>query len=263
MTQTDLLSLPFIMSSQAQKHITHNEALLTIDVLLQLSVKSRTQTTAPQALNASDRYLVPNSASGDFLNQDGKIAAYQDGVFQFYSPQTGWLVFIEDETLWQYFDGNAWIDLPGTGTSASYLDVGINATADSYNRLSLSSDASLFNHNGSGHQLKINKNTTGDTASLLFQTGFSGRAEFGLSGDDIFRIKTSSDGSNFSTAISFSDDYCRFDQPAQLPSYSVATLPSATMSGAMIYVSDASGGAIIAFCDGSNWRRTDTSAILT
>lgn len=37
--------------------------------------------------------------------------------------------------------------------------------------------------------------------------------------------------------------------------FTVATLPSASVAGQMIYVSDESGGATIAFADGTNWRR--------
>jgi hypothetical protein len=62
--------------------------------------------------------------------------------------------------------------------------VGVNAAADSTNRLAVSSVASLFNHAGAGHQMKINKNAAADTASILFQTGFSGRAEMGTAGSD-------------------------------------------------------------------------------
>ena len=61
--------------------------------------------------------------------------------------------------------------------------------------------ASLFNHAGAGHQHKINKNTASDTASLLFQTGFSGRAEFGTTGDDDWHVKVSADGSTWHEAI--------------------------------------------------------------
>jgi hypothetical protein len=79
--------------------------------------------------------------------------------------------------------------------------VGVNATADATNRLSVASPAALFSHEGAGHQLKINKNASGDTASVLFQTGFSGRAEFGLAGDDDFHVKVSPDGSSWHEAI--------------------------------------------------------------
>lgn len=48
-------------------------------------------------------------------------------------------------------------------------------------------------------------------------------------------------------------------------SYTVATLPSPVTAGAgrVLYVSDAAGGAIPAFSDGTNWRRVDTRAIVT
>ena len=44
MDQTPNLKLPYIMPSQAQKHVTHNEALRFLDAVVHLSVKSRTQT---------------------------------------------------------------------------------------------------------------------------------------------------------------------------------------------------------------------------
>lgn len=235
MSQTDNLSLPYIMPSQAQKHITHNEALLALDAIIHLSVTSRNQSTTPTAPSAGERYLVPDAATGDFSDQDGKIAAYQDGVFQFYTPQTGWLTYVEDEDIWLFYANGAWSELNASGSSANFEQLGINTSADSYNRLSLSSDACLFNHNGSSHQLKINKNTSGDTASLLFQTGYSARAEFGLAGDDLFRIKTSVDGSTFETAMTFEASRIACEQPVQMAQYSVASLPSATLVGAIIF----------------------------
>jgi hypothetical protein len=47
-----------------------------------------------------------------------------------------------------------------------------------------------------------------------------------------------------------------------LPSFTVSTLPSATIPAQMIYVSDATGGAITAFSDGTNWRRTSDRSII-
>ena len=66
----------------------------------------------------------------------------------------------------------------------------------------MASQASLFNHVGAGHQLKINKGTASDTASLLYQTGFSGRAEIGLTGSDAFSIRASADGNSWTTGLS-------------------------------------------------------------
>ena len=47
MNETANLSLPYILASQAQKHVTHNEAIRALDCLVQLSVESRVLTGPP------------------------------------------------------------------------------------------------------------------------------------------------------------------------------------------------------------------------
>jgi hypothetical protein len=84
----------------------------------------------------------------------------------------------------------------------SLPQLGINATADTTNRLAVSAAATLLNHAGAGHQLKINKAAAAQTASLLFQDGFSGRAEMGLAGTDDFSIKVSANGAAWNNALS-------------------------------------------------------------
>ena len=46
-------------------------------------------------------------------------------------------------------------------------------------------------------------------------------------------------------------------------SYVVANLPDSSVAGQMIYVSDETGGAVMAFSDGSNWRRITDRAIVS
>lgn len=49
----------------------------------------------------------------------------------------------------------------------------------------------------------------------------------------------------------------------QPPAYTVATLPSAaTYVRGIIYVSDETGGAVLAFSDGTNWRRVTDRAVV-
>ena len=51
----------------------------------------------------------------------------------------------------------------------------------------------------------------------------------------------------------------------KVPTYTVATAPSASDAGAgtVIYVSDgAAGSAILSFSDGTNWKRTDTGGTI-
>jgi len=49
-----------------------------------------------------------------------------------------------------------------------------------------------------------------------------------------------------------------------LPSYTVSTVPTASASTAqIIFVSDETGGATLAYSDGSNWRRLQDLAIIS
>jgi hypothetical protein len=109
--------------------------------------------------------------------------------------------------------GTSKIDLSGaatvfiTGLAEDFARrplFGVNADADTTNRLSVTAPAALFNNETDDFQVKVNKAAAGDTASFLFQTGFSGRAEIGTIGDDSFSFKTSPDGSAFTTGITIS-----------------------------------------------------------
>lgn len=416
MTNTPNLALPFIYAAQAQKHVTHNEALRGLDCLVQLSVLSRVLAAPPGSPADGARYIVAASPTGLWTGQAGKIAAYQDGTWTFYQPLEGWALWVADEATMLVYVSGVWVTLVsalslfqttnidtdgglaansdskvasqkatktfvaaavaslinsapttldtlkeladaigndpnfattltnalaakiagpasvtdanpalfdgttgkllkqitysafktalalvkgdvglgnvdntsdatknsatatltnktltapilGTPTSGTLTNctglpvagiaasttsaigvgsvelghvsdttlsraaagrmavegvnvvttsstdtltnktidsaagVGINATPDATNKLSMNSAASLFNHNGNGHQVKVNKNATADTASFLFQTNFSGRAEMGTTGDDDFHFKVSPDGSTFYEAI--------------------------------------------------------------
>ena len=97
----------------------------------------------------------------------------------------------------QYVDANAGLTDPIQNLSR----LGVNTTADATNRLAISSPATLFTNEGAGHQVKVNKANVGDTASFLFQTNWSGRAEMGLAGDDDFHFKVSPDGGAWFEAL--------------------------------------------------------------
>lgn len=55
-----------------------------------------------------------------------------------------------------------------------------------------------------------------------------------------------------------------FTGPVRLPSFTVAGVPSAATMGAgsMIYVSNETGGAVVAFSDGTDWRRMTDRAVI-
>ena len=199
MDHTARLSLPFIMAAQAQKHITHNEAIETLDALVQPVVESRSMLAPPALPLEGEAYIVPPAATGAWAGHGEEIAAFQSGAWRFLDPAAGWQVFVKSDKTQYVFDSGAWTPLASLGASLQKL--GINTSADTTNRLAVASPASLFTHAGNGHQLKINKAAAGDTASLLYQTNWSGRAEMGLAGDDNWRLKVSPDGASWINAI--------------------------------------------------------------
>ena len=199
MDHTPRLSLPFIMPSQAQKHITHNQAIQALDTLVQPAVESRIVTAPPTAPLAGEAWIVPAGATGAWSGHATEIAAFQSGAWTFLDPAPGWQVYDRSDQTQLVFDAGAWTPLASLASALPRL--GVNTSADSTNRLAVAADATLLTHAGSGHQLKLNKQAPGDTASLLYQTNWSGRAEMGLEGDDHWRLKVSSDGATWVNAL--------------------------------------------------------------
>ena len=196
------LALPYLQPAQAQKHVTHNEALRILGAVTQLSVLNAELGTPPALPADGDRYIVAAPGADAWAGQDHNIALWVDESWQFFEPGTGWRADIAGSGETLRFDGTAWVAPAAPEIDMQNLPlVGVNATADTTNRLSVAADATLLSHAGGGHQVKINKSDASDTASLLFQTGFSGRAEIGTSGDDDFAIKVSADGTTFVRAI--------------------------------------------------------------
>ena len=195
------LSLPYIQQNQAQKHVIHNEGMRLLDGVVQLSVLSRAQTAPPTNPVAGDRYILPSGATGAWAGFDGSLAHWEENAWRIIQPKEGWVAWDQDERALLVFSQGHWT--AATTATAEQLDkLGLNTSADLTNRLAVSSDATLLTHDTTGgHQLKINKDQPGDTGSLLFQTGWSGRAEMGLAGSDNFEIKVSPDGSNFHQAL--------------------------------------------------------------
>ena len=74
------LLLPYILAAQAQKHVTHNEALRLLDAMVQLSVLNLNLTTPPVSPTDGDRHIVAAGATGLWTGWDLNIATWVDGA---------------------------------------------------------------------------------------------------------------------------------------------------------------------------------------
>lgn len=208
MTDTPHLGLPLLAAAQAQKHVTHNEALFALDTLVQLACRDRDLATPPAAPGEGDRYIVAASPSGSWTGHAGQIATWQDGLWRFVAPGAGFLAYLADEHRFVLFDGAAWSAFPADVTSLQNLTVlGIGTGADAANPFSARLNAALWTakpaaEGGNGDlRYTLNKEATARVLSLLFETGYSGRAEFGLVGDDDLQVKMSANGSSWVEAL--------------------------------------------------------------
>jgi hypothetical protein len=213
MSLTPRLQLPYLAAGQAQKHVTLNEALRALDALCQLVLKSTATTTPPPTPTEGDCYAVPAGAGGAWTSKAGQIAGWFDGGWQFFTPREGWLAWVDAVDAVQIFKGGTWRSAVTELQNMTRL--GIGTMADATTRFAVNSAVSRFDQEGGNHRMVVNKTAPANTASLVFQTGYSGRAEFGLTGSDAFQVKVSADGTAWHDAMSVS--------PTQVTIQSVTT----------------------------------------
>lgn len=178
MTPQDTTShhaLPLMAPAQAQKHITHNEALVLIDSRLQLTVQSL-QSEPPAEPQNGDRFAIARGAIGAWVNRDDAIAQWQDGQWQFTTARAGWRAAALETDQFLLLGPSGWHVADDRRER-----LGIGADADAINRLSVASPAILFNHAGDDIRIVVNRADDQSVGSIMFQTGFTGRAEIGLS----------------------------------------------------------------------------------
>ena len=224
---TTHLLLPYILAAQAQKHVTHNEALRILDGLVQLSVLERDLTAPPGSPADGDRYIVASGAAGDWAGWDMNVALWTDGAWLRLPPRAGWRAWVEDEDLLLVYDGSGWV-----GTTPDALQnlslLGLGTTADAANPFSAKLNAALWTaktvaEGGTGDLFyTMNKEAAGDDLGLTLQTNFVTKALVGLYGSDSFRLAVSPDGSTFFDGLIVDKATGIVDQP-QLPRFKAWT----------------------------------------
>lgn len=221
------LSLPFIQPSQAQKHVTHNEALRVLDALTQLAVTSDEINTPPSNPSEGARYIVGTGGSGAWSGRDGEIALFETGSWRFFVPRAGWRAFvINRETLIAY-DGAEWIDLDSDELQ-EIVQFGLGMTAQSGTPFSAKLNASLWTalyeaDGGTGDLIStINKENLTDDAGIVFQTDFGTRAILGLFGNDNLKLAVSPDNSTFFDGLNVDNATGIVEQP-NLPRFKATT----------------------------------------
>lgn len=201
------LSLPFIQAAQAQKHVTHNEAIRALDLLAQLSFEDDTLSAPPGAPTEGDCYIVAAGAGDAWNGQGGKIAVWLDGAWQFQTPKAGWHGIVTARGAMVVYDGSAWISLPA-GDVQNALVLGLGMSADGTNPFAAKLNSALWTalysaDGGNGDLMQtLNKETASHDAGLVLQDNFQTRALLGLFGDNRLRLSVTTDGITFADGFS-------------------------------------------------------------
>lgn len=114
---TDRLGLPLIAAGQAQKEMTHNEALALLDVAVQASVARVGVSDPPQAPEDGRCWIVGPAPTGAWTGQAGAIAAWTRSGWRFVPPRVGLTAWSEADGMEVRCDGATWSAGPIVATA--------------------------------------------------------------------------------------------------------------------------------------------------
>jgi len=130
MSQSTNLALPYLGASQSQKHVTVNESLRFLDVLVQIAVKSAALSAPPGTPADGQRWIIGAAPTGLWAGRTTQIAAWQDGAWVFYAPKDGWLAWNEATLNSLIFSAGSWVSLIGALLAAGVADAAFTLTDD-------------------------------------------------------------------------------------------------------------------------------------
>lgn len=204
------LGLAYLAAGQLQKHVTLNETLTRLDALVQSRVVSRSIAAQPGAPADGDLHILPASPTGAawaaFHPHD--LVRFEAGGWSMVEAAEGTLAWVADDGVFVVRGAASWTPLGQVlGAVQGLGRFGLNTTADATNPFAARINKALWTAIAAGDggdgdlRMTFNKEGASDVGSLLFQSGWSGRAELGLIGDDDLSLKVSADGSTWRVAM--------------------------------------------------------------
>jgi hypothetical protein len=116
---TPRLALPYLHVAQAQKEVTHNEALQRLDICVQCAVEDILG-LPPASPSEGECWLVSSSPEGEWSGQAGSIAQWTQGGWRFIQSFDGFHVWQRTTGLALRHNGGNW----SANVSATSLRIG-------------------------------------------------------------------------------------------------------------------------------------------
>lgn len=108
MTDTLRWNLLLLTASQAQKEVSHNEALLAIDRVLHLAVHNRSLPQPPADARPGDSLIVASMPDEAWADNAGMLASFDGDGWTLAVPREGCLVWIRNEAALAVFHDGGW-----------------------------------------------------------------------------------------------------------------------------------------------------------
>ncbi|MEZ5655582.1 MAG: DUF2793 domain-containing protein [Sphingobium sp.] len=106
---SDRFFLPLLQAGQAQKEITHNEALTLIDAIMHAQAESAVVSAPPGGAAAGQCWIVASGGSAEWSGHDGELACMTSGGWRFVVPRKGMRVSAADDGQTYVHDGSGWL----------------------------------------------------------------------------------------------------------------------------------------------------------
>jgi len=167
-SETMRLAMPLLQPSQAQKHVTVNEALMRLDGLVNLVLQSVSTLLPPATVIDGQCWGVPLAAQGAWAGKDGLIALGSNGGWMFVAPSAGMRAFVADRGCEAIHDGRGWalgalsLGVFGSGLVAGFAEaeVMVGSGADFDTGLAIPANVSVI-----GAVARVTETLTGGLTS--------------------------------------------------------------------------------------------------
>lgn len=129
MSTTPNFSMPLLHAAQAQKEITHNEALVLVDALLRGTAKGLLNDPESLSSEPGEAWIVGPEPVGLWSGQAARIAIFTEGGWRFATAPSGLELLDETAAVRRRFDGSSWNDYPAIAVPTGGTVVDVEARA--------------------------------------------------------------------------------------------------------------------------------------
>lgn len=97
MSSTPVFEIEELPASSSQPEVYVNTAVRIVEMLAQLTIVDRDLTAPPGSPVDGEVYYIGGTGTGDWSGHTHQLALFIGTAWQFRTPRTGWVAYIEDE----------------------------------------------------------------------------------------------------------------------------------------------------------------------